>query len=228
MHRLRSLALLFSGLALGQPSAPAAPESILARVRARQAELLSLKARLVQRKSYPQLGIDDPPESGGFFLSHRRHETRARIDIESPERRILTVRDGSYVLYQPRIRQAVTGKLSGSGAKGIFAGVLTGSRDAMAELERSYLVSGAGVETLGERSVHHLKFAARPGASVYCQEIDLFVDVSLDLPIGQSCREANQALVTFTLSEVEINVPLDESLFEIDLPPDVERVKGGT
>ena len=43
-------------------------------MRARQAKLRSLSADLEQVKSYPQLGIEDPPESGHFFLEHGRRE----------------------------------------------------------------------------------------------------------------------------------------------------------
>lgn len=230
MSRFGMLLLPLAALVLAGASEPASPEAVLARMRARQAKLVSLRAELEQMKSYPQLGIDDPIESGRFLLERGRRGTMARIEILKPEQRILTVKDGRYVLYQPRIRQAVEGRLAGSGAgaKGLFAGVLTASPEAMEELEQSYVLSGLGTESLDHRSAYHLKFTARDGAAVYCQEIDLFVDGSLDLPVRQSCREANRAVVTFTLSAVEIDVPLEEGLFELDLPPGVERVKGGS
>jgi outer membrane lipoprotein-sorting protein len=234
MNRLFGFVLLVAGLGLGLGlglgggAGRDSPEAVLARVRARQAKLATLRAALVQTKSYPQLGIDDPPESGRFLLQRGRAGTRARIEIEAPEKRVLVVNDGRYVLYQPRIRQAIEGKLGGaaSGAKGILAGILTLSPEAMDELEKSYVLSGLGVERLGELGVHHLRFVARDDVPVYCQAIELFVDVSLDLPVRQTCREANRAVVTFTLSAIEIDVPLDDRLFELDLPAGVERVRG--
>jgi outer membrane lipoprotein-sorting protein len=227
MNPLCLLALSFLVPVVAAASDPSSPQAVLARMRDRQEKLVSLRAEIEQVKSYPQLGIDDPPEVGRFFLLRGRRGSMARIDIETPERRILTVKDGKYVLYQPRIRQAIEGRLAGSGAKGLFSGVLTGSPEAMEELEKSYVLSGLGIESLGDRSVQHLRFTARAGAAVFCQQIDLFVDGSLDLPVRQSCREANEAVVSFTLSGMELDVPLEESLFELDLPPGVERVKGG-
>ena len=51
------------------------------------------------------------------------------------------------------------------------------------------------------------------------------MDEKLLLPVRQTCEEANRSVITFSLSELETNVALDAKLFEIDLPPGVERVK---
>lgn len=206
-----------------------ADDGVLARMRARQSELVSLRARLEQVKSYPQLGIDDPVERGRLYVERTRNGARVRLEIETPEPRILIVKDGAYLLFQPRIRQALEGrlgKLGGAGKTGLFTGILTGSPEALRELERSYSVEQLPDETLGERAVHHLRFTGREGAAVHCRRIDLFVDVELSLPLRQVCREANESAITFTLSDVELDVPLDRKLFEIDLPAGVERVKG--
>jgi outer membrane lipoprotein-sorting protein len=132
--------------------------------------------------------------------------------------RVLTVKDGSYLLYQPRIRQAVSGKLgTGTTKTGLFTGVLMGSPEALDELEKGYEAKALD----GRR----LEFTARPGADVYCRRIELWVDEKLLLPVRQTCEEANRSIITFSLSELETNVALDSKLFEIDLPPGVERVK---
>ena len=101
-----------------------------------------------------------------------------RLDILEPEVRILVVKDGKYLLYQPRIRQAISGKVEGQGTKGLFPGLLTGSPESFRELEESYSSSDLGESALGERRVHHISFRAKPGAPVYCQEIHLFVDAA--------------------------------------------------
>ena len=54
-----------------------------------------------------------------------------KMEIREPETRILRVREGEYLLYQPRIKQAVEGKLKGGGRKSMFSGILTGSSEAM-------------------------------------------------------------------------------------------------
>jgi outer membrane lipoprotein-sorting protein len=200
-----------------------ASQLLLERMRTEQANLRTLKARLEQVKSYPQLGIEDPVEKGFLYFE----PGKMRLEIQEPEVRILVVKDGKYVLYQPRIRQAIEGTLEGQGTKGLFPGLLTGSTESFRELEKSYSPSDRGEETLDERRVHHLTFRARPGVSVYCQEIDLFIDASLLLPVRQKCREANQSEITLTLADIERNVPLERSLFEIQIPDGVERIQRG-
>ena len=199
------------------------PEQVLERMRMAQAGLETLKARIEQVKSYSQLGIEDPVEKGFLYFE----PGKMRLEIQEPEVRILVVKDGKYVLYQPRIRQAISGKIEGQGTKGLFPGLLTGSPESFRELEKSYSASDRGEETLDERRVHHLTFRAKPGVPVYCQEIDLFIDTSLLLPVRQKCREASQSEITLTLGDIERNTPLERSLFEVQIPDGVERIERG-
>ncbi len=199
------------------------PEDVLGRMRLAQKVLETFKARLEQVKSYPQLGIEDPVEKGLLYFQ----PGKLRLEIQEPEVRILVVNDGEYLLYQPRIRQVISGEVDGEGTKGLFPGLLTGSSGSFRELESGYSSVDRGEETLGEGRVQHLSFRARPGAPVYCQGIDLYIDLSLLLPVRQKCREANQSEITITLSEIERNVPLPKSLFEIEIPDGVERIERG-
>ena len=206
-------------LALLNPS----PEAILERMRIAQAGLESLKARIEQVKSYPQLGLEDPVEKGFLYFE----AGKMRLEIREPEVRILVVKDGKYVLYQPRIRQAITGRVEGQGTKGLFPGLLTGSPESFRELDRSYSASDQGEEDFGGRRVHHLTFRAKADVPVYCQEIDLFIDAALLLPVRQKCREANRSEITLTLADIERNTPLEKSLFEVEIPNGVERIERG-
>ncbi|HJS74286.1 MAG TPA: outer membrane lipoprotein carrier protein LolA, partial [Vicinamibacteria bacterium] len=199
------------------------PQRILERMRAAQSNLQSLKARVEQVKSYPQLGIEDPVEKGFLYFQ----PGRIRLEIQEPEIRILAVKDGKYVLYQPRIRQAIVGKLGAEGTKGLFPGLLTGSRESFGELEKSYEASDLGESSIENSPVHHLSFQARPGAAVYCQAIELFIDAASMLPVRQKCREANQSEITLTLADIERNMPLAKSLFEVEIPEGVEKIERG-
>ena len=119
------------------------------------------------------------------------------------------------------------GKLDGKGTRGLFPGLLTGSADSFGELEKSYDASDLGETSIGDLRVHHLSFTARPGVAVDCQQIALFIDASLMLPVRQKCREANESEITLTLSDIERNPRLEEKLFEIELPDGVEKIEQG-
>lgn len=224
---IRSLMMMLP-LAVGGIAAAAAwkPETVLARMRRAQADVQSLTARLEQVKSYPQLGIDDPPERGTFTMARTNGSTRVRIAIREPEIRILTVADGVYTLYQPRIQQAVSGKVTPGGKNGLFSGILTGSPEALEELERDYRAESLGETVVLGADVVQLELTARPDRAVYCQQIDLWVDTSSWLPVRQSCHEANGSVITFTLEGVEVNVPLENDTFDVELPPGVEKFRG--
>ena len=219
-------ALPLLAILLGAAADSSSPEVVLARMSQAQSNLTTLVAGLKQVKSYPQLGIEDPAERGYFYLEHSKSgDTKVKMEIREPETRILRVRDGEYLLYQPRIKQALEGKLMGGGKKSMFSGILTGSPEAMGELEEDYHAESLGLVQLGERAVNQLRFVAKPDAHVYCQQIDLWIDATLWLPVQQSCHEANQSVITFTLEEVRLNVPLAKGAFEVDIPSDVERLR---
>lgn len=214
--------LLILSMAMVAGADPTTPETVLARMREAQKDLASLQAQITQVKSYPQLGFEDPEEKGRVYVERGKKETRFRLDIDEPERRVMLVAEGSYTLYQPRIKQAVMGKVGAAGNKSLFTGILTGSRESMEALERDY-----EAESLPEDDeLHHLRFVAKPGAAVYCKEIELWLDAERFVPFRQTCLEANQSLITFTLGEIEINQKIDPSLFDLELPADVERVQG--
>lgn len=222
------VAFLLLGLLAGaQEGRASSPESVLARMRARQSTLSTMKARIEQTKTYPQLGIEDPVERGLFWLRRDgKGETSLRLEIREPDARILVVAGGRYLLYQPRLRQAIEGEASGRGPRGLFSGVLGGSPEALDGLERDYeIVSSSEGERSG-RTVYELRFAAKEGAEVYCWELELSVDLELWVPVRQRCREANGSVITFSLSEVELDVELEEDAFEIDVPEGVERIEG--
>jgi putative ABC transport system ATP-binding protein len=120
------------------------------------------QGRLEQVKSYPQLGIDDPVEKGFLYFE----AGKMRLEVQEPEVRILVVKDGKYVLYQPRIRQAISGRVEGQGTKGLFPGLSRlPSRFASRE-ELLGLRSGRETSTSVESTTYVPREA---GVPVYCQ-----------------------------------------------------------
>lgn len=219
----RSALALGLGLGLFTASASAVPPAsdALARMRERQQSLRTLAATVEQTKSFPQLGIEDPAERGRLYLERGRNgETRMRLEITSPETRVLIVDGDGYLLYQPRIKQAVQGAhgKGGAGAKGLFTAVLTGSDEAAVALERDYRVT--------ELEPGHLRFDAKDEASVHCRSVELWLDEATGLPRKQSCHEANRSVISIMLEDVEIDGELPAKIFEVVIPSDVERVKG--
>ena len=60
----------------------------------------------------------------------------------------------------------------------------------------------------------------------YCKEIELWLDAERFVPVLRACLEANESVIIFILSELEINVKIDASVFDVKLTSDVERIQG--
>ena len=203
---------------------PPATEPVLERLAEASQALTSLEAELVQVKSYPQLALTDPPEIGRIHLE-RGKTTRLRLEITEPENRIVAVDDGEYILYQPKIKQAVIGKLDPNANRGRtgFLAFLVGD---LSGAEEDFEIALMGEEEVKGKPTHHLRLTARQGTDSMYRQIDLWVDQELWIPVRQELVELNHSVNRIELEGIMINQDIEDSVFELDLPPDVERVKG--
>lgn len=208
----------------GQTPRPAGPT--LERMEEVYQSLNTLRTEFTRVKSYPQLDMTDPPERGILYVKRVSGKDRmVRVEITEPEKRIVTVKNGRYLLYQPRIKQAIEGKLNGGGQGagagfvGYFLGDLSGAR-------RDYEVTSMGEERLDDRQTVHLRLLLKKGGQGFYRQIDLWVDTSLWMPIRQELVEPNQSVNRIRFENIQVDIELEDGLFELDLPPGVERVHG--
>ncbi|MEE9263013.1 MAG: outer membrane lipoprotein-sorting protein, partial [Vicinamibacteria bacterium] len=81
-------------------------------------------------------------------------------------------------------------------------------------------------EEVKGKQVHHLRLTARRGTESMYRQIDLWVDRELWLPVRQELVELNNTVNRIDLEDIVINQDIEDSVFKLDLPSDVERVKG--
>jgi outer membrane lipoprotein-sorting protein len=181
--------------------------------------LITLKAVLVQEKSYPQLGMTDPPEKGTLLVKRAGRRLRMRLDFEN-EPRTLVIDGSRYLYYQPRLKQAFLGDLEKlpSGGGGGFLRYLLGDLSTQDE----YRVELG--EPLRDGTIH-LKLEPLRAEDVFYQRVELFVDPRLWLPWRQELVEANRNVTRIRLECPTIDLPLEDDLFELELPPDVKRLR---
>ncbi len=202
-------------------------DDVLEKMTTTYASLESLEAELEQVKAYPQLGLTDPPESGVVYVKRQAgDELSVRLEMQKPEHRIVTVKDGRYTLYQPRIKQAIEGKVgektggsSGTSFMSYFLGDLGAAK-------ADYDIVVLGEETVVDRPTIHLQLTAKPDGKGYYPQIDLWIDQELWMPVQQEMVEPNRSVTTFQFRSLRLNEKIKDSLFSIKLPSDVERVKG--
>jgi outer membrane lipoprotein-sorting protein len=217
--------LLLCFLAFAHTPTQERAEAVLRQMAERYRSLDTVRTRFTQVKSYPQLQLTDPPEIGVLYADlSEAGEPRIRVEIAEPERRIVTVKQGRYLLYQPAIKQAIEGKIvtgdsGGTGFVSYFLGDLSGA-------QRDYEIVSLDDEALEGRSTRHLRLTLKQGSEAFYRRIDLWVDKELWMPVRQELVEPNQSVVRIRFDDIRLNAPLDDELFDIDLPPDVERIRG--
>lgn len=202
----------------GAPEPPSLAE-VLRRMSAASRNLITLKADLVQQKSYPQLGMTDPPDKGTLLVKRARKRLRMRLDFEN-EPRTLVIDGSRYLYYQPRLKQAFLGDLENlpSGGGGGFLRYLLGDLSVQDE----YRVE------LGEQlpdGTIHLRLEPLRAEDVFYQRVELFVDTRLWLPLRQELVEANRDVTRIRLEFPTVDLPLEDDLFELELPRDVKRLR---
>lgn len=230
-RNMNAIGWMLAGLVLGASSARSedvsTADDVLERMAAAYGSVESLGAELQQVKSYPQLGMEDPPETGVLHVKRKTKDNLlVRLEIQKPEHRIVTVNDGKYMLYQPRIKQAIEGRVdtkarnsSGTSFMSYFMGDLSGAK-------KDYDIEVVGDEQVGQHHTVHLRLTAKADGKGYYPRIDLWVDRELWIPVRQELVEPNRSVTTLEFAEIRINDEMNDKLFKIKLPAGVERVKG--
>jgi outer membrane lipoprotein-sorting protein len=190
--------------------------------------LETLGAELEQVKSYPQLGLTDPPEKGLLYLKRKGgDDLQVRLEIREPEMRIVTVKDdGQYMLYQPKIKQAIEGRVDKSAGEGSGTSFVAYFLGDLTAAKKDYDIVSLGEEVIGTHQTYHLRLTAKSGGNGYYPRIDLWVDQDLWVPVQQEFVEPNRSVTKIRFNGININDEIKDSLFTLELPPDVERVRG--
>ena len=203
-----------------------AHESVLAEMALASKALTTLQAELVQVKSYPQLSLSDPTERGHIYVERGgKKGTRLRLEIVEPTPRFVAIKDGEYVFYQPKIKQALIGKLGAEAGEG-RAGFLSYLLGDLTSAEEDFDIRSLGEELIDGKQTARLRLSAKPGSESPYLQIDLWVQRGLWLPVRQELTELNRSVTRIELKNISINEKLDESVFELELPRDVDRVRG--
>jgi outer membrane lipoprotein-sorting protein len=202
-------------------------EEVLERMSGTYQTIESLGAELHQVKSYPQLGMTDPPETGVLFIKRKaQEELLVRLEMKEPERRIVTVKDGRYTLYQPKIKQAIVGRVDRKAKSSTGTSFMNYFLGDLSTAMKDYDIVSMGDEEIGGNGTVHLRLTAKSGGNGYYPQIDLWIDKELWIPVQQEFVEPNRSITKIRFEGLRLNEEMKDKLFDIDLPKDVERVKG--
>jgi outer membrane lipoprotein-sorting protein len=222
------LVLLASAFIVGSPKATTGQSaglvsSVLNRMERNRQSLRSLKASLSMEKYNAQLRDAERYKGLMTYLPGSGRDASVRIEWQSPQHEILTVSNGKYTLFRPRLNMAYVGSSKSNRNKA--GGVLEMMYMTRAQLEARFEpVKDVREETLwGGVSTIHLTLVPKGNASFKYAEI--WVDSS-GMPVQTKIVEKNDDATTMRLSSMERNLKIPGDDFNIKLDSNVKIVKG--
>jgi outer membrane lipoprotein-sorting protein len=222
------LVVLASAFIVGSPKATTGQSaglvsSVLNRMERNRQSLRSLKASLSMEKYNAQLRDAERYKGLVMYMPAGGRDASVRIEWQSPQHEILTVSNGKYTLFRPRLNMAYVGSSKSNRNKA--GGVLEMMYMTRAQLEARFEpVKDVREETLwGGVSTIHLTLVPKGNASFKYAEI--WVDSS-GMPVQTKIVEKNDDATTMRLSSMERNTKISGDDFNIKLDSNVKIVKG--
>ena len=198
--------------------------SLYTRMQRNQQTLKSLSADISMDKYNSQIQDSDKFFGTVKYIPVGGKSAFVRLEWTKPQHEILAVANGAYILYRPRLNQAITGQTSQvKSAK---------DNDVLALLNMSTTqlktrfgdLQDVRDETLwgGVVTTH---FKAVPKSAASYNYIEVWVDSS-GMPVQSKMVEKNNDSTTVRLTNVAKNQTIDKGVFELKLDSSVKKVKG--
>ena len=198
--------------------------SVLTRMEKQKQSLRTLSADISMEKYNSQLRDSDKYYGTIRYMpAGTKAASLVRLDWNKPQQEILVVANGGYILYRPRLGQAIVGT-TGSVRSAKDNDVLALLNMSAAQLRSRFGDLDGSEETIwGNVHTTHLKAVPKVAASY--QYIELWIDDS-GLPVQTKMVEKNGDSTTMRLSNVSRNGNLDKSVFDLKLDSSVKKIKG--
>lgn len=208
---------------LARAQGPQLISSIVNRMERNRRDLRSLRASISMEKFNSQLGDKDVYKGIVLYMPGKGRNLYVRVDWNKPQQETLALANGEYVLYRPRIGQALYGNANSNRDKiddvlGFGFNITTKQLSTRFE-QPQYL----GEETLyGGVKTAHIKL--QPKGSVGYKYVEMWVDGD-GLPVQTKWVEKNDDSTTVRLSEVERNAHVTAEDFHLKLDSNVKKVR---
>jgi outer membrane lipoprotein-sorting protein len=169
--------------------------------------------------------VDDKSTESGQLFYRKGKTTEILIDIQKPERKILLFKKSKGEIYLPKINQIQEYNLEQKSDL-VQQFLLLGFGTDSGELKKTYDVKYLKEEDLDDDTTVVLEFVPRK-ANIAAQisKIQIWVSEESWLPAQQKFFEGGGDYLIATYSGVKVNRILPASIFELNPPSGVKRVK---
>ena len=205
---------------------PGLVSSILNKMERNRRDLRSLRSAITMQKYNAQLKDYDMSFGEVSYIAGTGRNANVRVEWKKPVVELLSVLNGKYTLYRPRLNQALVGttaSLKGNSQK--VNGVLGfGLNASGAQLRAQYDVEVAGEGQLYDGGPHvwMLKLTPKTASGKFTE---VWVDDS-GMPVQTRVTEKNGDSTLVRLTNIQRNAPVRPEDIKIDLPAGVKIVNG--
>jgi len=196
-------------------------ETILARFDQAQASIATLEANFDERKELAM--FKDPITSRGRFFYATPHQ--AKWEYVEPDAKVFLITDNSLMQYFPAEKLLERRDLREANTNRLFK--LFGMGQSSAELEDFYAISlGDGSSEDMPATYELILKPRRKMVEKRVARVRLWVGDQNFLPRAMRLEEADGDFTMWLFSDVRINTELDDGVFHLEVPDDVEIQKG--
>lgn len=210
-----ALAFFFGAFATTNSNAQGVLNEVLKRMDAHKDALQSLEADVSMSKTDSTLGISDTTSGNTFYLPSKGRDATVRINWTKPLEETLVVKGGKYILYRPRLKQAITGKVSDADKNTKTNSAMDFMNMSKSELRNNYTIQMLDNKKMGKEELWHLKLSPKTQKSYKYAEI--WVDGD-GMPVQAKIVEKNDDSTTVRLTNIKKNVKIDAAVFNFKIP----------
>ena len=219
------MAFVFAIFSAVSANAQGVLPEILKRMDTNNKSLKSLKASIKMSKHNAQLDEYDLYEGNVQYIpAASKEQIKVRIDWAKPVVEHLAVGSGQYILYWPRLEQAIIGKVNeakGGAGAGNALSFMSMNR---AQLKANYDVAYIGEETVnGSVKTWHIQLTPKNATSY--KGADLWVDTN-GMPVQAKVIEKNNDSTTVQLTNIERNATVAANVFQLKPPKNTKIIQG--
>jgi outer membrane lipoprotein-sorting protein len=197
--------------------------SVINRMERNHQNMRSLRAKVDMVKYNAQIRDEDKYVGTVLYVPAVGRNANVRVDWQYPQKETLSVFDGQYTLFRPRLNMAYVGRAAqvrGGKANSALAFLNMSRRDLQTRFSLQYL----NEETLwGGVNTSHIKLVPRGDAGYKYAEV--WVDGS-GMPVQSKVVEKNDDSTTIRLTNMEKNAGISPEAFSLKLDSSVKIVKG--
>jgi outer membrane lipoprotein-sorting protein len=180
-------------------------------------------AKFSQKKYTAILREFDNPETGGFYYSRTKDgSVLMRHEVLNPGNRITTVKGETGIIYRPAIKEAqIVKREKMQNYVEYFA---LGIGQYSSKLQEKFRISYAGSESINKAACSILVLVPKD-PKVGLDSITVWLKESSWAPAQYKFLEPSKDYLLITFSDEKINSKIPSSLFEQNLPAEVEKQK---